>query len=160
MSESFKKTVEYSRTEQVHIISHSDLNGGGRLFGGALIQMIDELAAIVAIRHSGYKNVTTASIDNLIFKSGAYLNDMIVLIGYVTYTGKTSMEIKVDTYIEKIDGMRYPMNRAYLTLVAIDESNKPAPIPQLIIENTQQQNEWHRAEQRRSLLLKRRKMGI
>ena len=34
-----KKTVEASMTEQVHLIMQQHLNGGGRLFGGALMQL-------------------------------------------------------------------------------------------------------------------------
>ena len=56
-----RKTVSFSRTEQVHVIKPCDLNGGGRLFGGALLSMLDEIAGIVAKRHSGCNNVTTAA---------------------------------------------------------------------------------------------------
>ena len=44
-----KKTVEASMTEQVHLIMQQHLNGGGRLFGGALMQWLDEVAGVVAI---------------------------------------------------------------------------------------------------------------
>ena len=43
-----KKTVEASMTEQVHLIMQQHLNGGGRLFGGALMQWLDEVAGVVA----------------------------------------------------------------------------------------------------------------
>ena len=58
------KTVKESIVETVHIIRPSDLNDAGRLFGGVLMQWIDEVAALVAKRHS-QMNVTTASVDNL-----------------------------------------------------------------------------------------------
>jgi len=144
------KTVNYSKTEQVHLIQPSHLNGGMRLFGGALLNWIDEVAAIVAMRHAGVKTVTTAAIDHLEFKAGAYLNDLIVLIGYVIYTGKTSMEVRVDTYVESMDGMRRPINRANIVLVALDENNKPTPIPQLILENDIQREEFMQAKLRRN----------
>ena len=128
-----KRTVSYSKTEQVHLVQPADLNGGGRLFGGTLLKMIDEIAAIVAMRHTGLKTVTTAAIDNLTFKSAAYVNDLVVLIGYITYTGRTSMEVRVDTYVERSDGMRYPINRAHIVLVALDEKNQPAEVPGLEI---------------------------
>ena len=35
-----KKTIEDSMTEQVHLIMQQHLNGSGRLFGGALMQLI------------------------------------------------------------------------------------------------------------------------
>ena len=145
-----ERTVEYSRTEQTHIVQPADLNGGGRLFGGTLLKMIDEVAAIVAMRHCGFKTVTTAAIDNLVFKSGAYVNDLIVLIGYVIYTGKTSMEVRVDTYVERTDGMRYPINRAHIVLVALDEKNRPTAVPQLVLQNDVQREEFLQAQRRRN----------
>lgn len=145
-----ERTVEYSRTEQTHIVQPADLNGGGRLFGGTLLKMIDEIAAIVAMRHCGFKTVTTAAIDNLVFKSGAYVNDLIVLIGYVIYTGKTSMEVRVDTYVERTDGMRYPINRAHIVLVALDEKNRPTAVPQLVLQNDVQREEFLQAQKRRN----------
>lgn len=145
-----ERTVEYSRTEQTHIVQPADLNGGGRLFGGTLLKMIDEVAAIVAMRHCGFKTVTTAAIDNLVFKSGAYVNDLIVLIGYVIYTGKTSMEVRVDTYVERTDGMRYPINRAHIVLVALDEKNRPTAVPQLVLQNDVQREEFLQAQKRRN----------
>ena len=108
-------------TEQTYLLMHRHINGYGRLFGGQLMQWIDELAGIVSMRHAGGR-ITTASIDNLNFKAGAYLNDTIVLIGRITYVGRTSMEVRVDTYVEDLEGMRRVINRAYVVMVAIDES--------------------------------------
>ena len=144
-----ERTVSYSKTEQVHLIQPSHLNGGNRLFGGALLNWIDEVAAIVAMRHAGVKTVTTAAIDQLEFKAGAYLNDLIVLVGYVVYTGKTSMEVRVDTYVESTDGMRHPINRAYIVLVALDEKNRPTAVPQLVLENDIQKEEFAQAKKRK-----------
>ena len=62
------KTVEDSRTEQVHLIMHQHLNAGGRLFGGMLMQWVDEVSGVVAMRHCGTYRVTTAAVDNLQFK--------------------------------------------------------------------------------------------
>ena len=144
-----KRTVNYSKTEQVHLVQPSHLNGGNRLFGGTLLNWIDEVAAIVAMRHAGVKTVTTAAIDGLDFKAGAYLNDLIVLVGYVIYTGRTSMEVRVDTYVESTDGMRRIINRANIILVAIDENDKPTAIPQLELENAFQRDQYMQAKQQK-----------
>lgn len=153
------RSVSYSKTEQVHLVQPADLNGGGRLFGGTLLKMIDEIAAIVAMRHTGMKTVTTAAIDNLTFKAGAYVNDLIVLIGYITYTGRTSIEVRVDTYVERSDGMRHPINRAYLVMVALDENNRPTEVPQIVLENDIQTEEYLMAQKRRQLYKERKKGG-
>ena len=74
------KNVEDSQTETAHLIRPNHLNGAGRLFGGTLMQWIDEVAAVVAKRHAG-TNVTTASVDNLTFLNGAYNNDLVIIKG-------------------------------------------------------------------------------
>lgn len=89
------KRVDDSRVETVHLIRPNHLNGFDRLFGGILMQWIDEVAAVVAQRHSG-ANVTTASVDNLTFLKGAYQNDMVIIKGKVTWVGNTSMEVCVE----------------------------------------------------------------
>lgn len=143
-----KKHMEDSVTEQIHLLKYEDINGEGRLFGGQLVSWIDEVAGTVARRHSGV-TVTTASIDNLQFKSAAYLNDLVVIIGHLTYVGRTSMEIRVDSYVEDSDGFRHPINRAFLTMVAIDEKQNPIPVPYgLLVENEFQQAEWDNAKRR------------
>lgn len=153
------KKVSDSLTEQVRIVISPDINSFGRLFGGQLLKWIDEVAGATARRHCGH-NATTAAIDNLQFKSGAFLNDVIVIIGRVTHVGNTSMEIRVDTYIEDADGTRTPINRAYFVMVCMDENDKPTPAPQLILESPEEEMEWENAKKRRELRLMRRKEGF
>lgn len=117
------RTVAHSRTEQVQILMQGTLNGYNRLFGGKLMEWIDVVAAVTARRHCG-KNVTTAAVDSLVFKSPAMVNDTILLEGHVTYAGRTSMEVCVTTYVEELSGFRREINKAYLVLVAIDAERK------------------------------------
>lgn len=146
-----EKSMNHSKTEQIHLIKNEDINGEGRLFGGKLVSWIDEVAGTVARRHAGTQ-VTTASIDNLQFKNAAYLNDLVVIIGHLTYVGHTSMEIRVDSYVEDMNGFRRPINRAFLTMVALDDNQNPTPVPYgLIIENDIQQTEWDDALRRIAL---------
>ena len=74
------KTVAQSRTEQIQILMPQHINGYKRLFGGVLMEWIDVVAGVVARRHSN-SEVTTASVDNLQFKSPAYVNSTIILVG-------------------------------------------------------------------------------
>ena len=153
------KKVSESKTEQSHLVMYTDINGINRLFGGELLKWIDEVATITAKRHCGH-NVATIAIDNLHFKSPAFLNDMIVLIGTVTYVRKTSMEVRVDTYLEKPDTTRHPINRAYLVMVSIDEEGQPLEVPPLIPETCSEQMEWVNAAKRRKLRMLRKKEGF
>ena len=153
------KEVSDSETHQLHVVIHPDINGFGRLFGGRLLEWIDEVAGATARRHCG-RDATTVAIDNLYFKSGAYLNDIIVLIGKVTHVGHTSMEVRVDTYREEQDGTRHPINRAYFVMVAMGDDGKPTPVPGLILENDGERMEWDNAIKRRELRLVRKKEGF
>lgn len=150
------KKVSESRTEQQYLIRPSHINHYGRLFGGQLLYWIDELAGIVAIRHSG-TIVTTAAIDNLQFRAPAYEGDMIVLQGQVTYVGRTSMEVRVDTFTESLNGSRQMINRAYIDMVAIDGEGKPVEVPGLIPETEEEKREYEAAAQRRVQRKERRK---
>ena len=153
-----EKRVEDSRTEQTYLIMHRHINGYGRLFGGQLMQWIDEIAGIVSKRHAGTE-VTTAAIDNLNFKAGAHLNDTVVLIGRLTYVGSSSMEVRVDTYVEALDGTRRMINRAYVVMVSIDTQGNPQKVPGLTIETEAQKAEWDSGEKRYNLRKQRRIEG-
>ena len=102
----------------------------------------------------------TASVDNLKFIRGAYLGDLVVLIGRITFVGRTSMEVRVDTYIESMDGIRKPINRAYLTLVAIDEEGKPVEASGLIVQSESEKAEWEAGIKRREMRKQRRTEGF
>lgn len=151
-----RKTVAQSRTEQVQIVSLGMLNGFKRLFGGKLMEWIDVVAVVVARRHSGC-NVTTAVVDTLQFQGAAYANETLVLDGYVTYVGNTSMEVCVKTYVEELDGRKRLINKAYFVMVAIDDNERPTKVPGLIISSEEEQREWDEAKKRAELRKKAQK---
>lgn len=148
--------VSDSQVEQAYILMPKHINESGHLFGGQLLAWIDEIASIVARRHAN-ANPVTAAIDNLIFKKGAKTNDIVVLIGRLTYVGTTSMEVRVDTYVESIEGVRTMINRAYIVMVAMDENYKPKRVPGLIVESESEKAEWESGN-RRSEFRKKRKL--
>ena len=105
-------------------------------------------------------NVTTASIDNLRFLKGAYQNEMVVIIGKLTWVGTSSMEVRVDTYVENKSGERRPINRAYFVMVALDENDKPVPVPKLVLETEAEKIEWENAKKRREIRDARKHEGF
>ena len=153
------KTVDDSRVETVHIIRPTHLNGANRLFGGILMQWIDEVAGIVAKRHS-MSNVTTASVDNLTFLHGAYQNDLVVIKGKMTWVGSTSMEVCVDTYVESLSGQRHRINNAHFMMVALDENDKPIRVPRLILQTEDEHLAWAHGEERRRIRNERRAIKL
>ena len=136
------------------------LNASDRLFGGALMQWIDEVAGMVAKRHTR-RNVITASVDKLKFPARCICQKItVVIIGKVTYVGNTSMEVKVDTYVEALSGERTPINHAYFTMVALDKNDKPVRVPRLDLETEEEKEEWEKGEKRRELRMMRKEEGL
>ena len=153
------KTVDESRVETYHLVRPTHLNGAGRLFGGILMQWIDEVAGVVAKRHS-MCNVTTASVDNLTFLKGAYCGDMIVIKGKMTWVGSTSMEVCVDTYVENRQGDRDRINNAHFMMVALDENDKPMKVPGLILQTEDEHLAWEHGVERRRIRIQRKKVKL
>lgn len=135
------KTVAQSFTTQIQILMPAHINGQSRLFGGKLMEWIDVVAAVVARRHSGYQ-VTTACVDTLEFKSPAHVNSTLIIEGHITYVGRTSMEVRVDTFTESLAGVRTVVTSAYLVMVAINEFEQPVEVPKLLITNEEEQREF------------------
>ena len=150
------KTVSESLVETVHIVRPNHLNGANRLFGGILMQWIDEVAAIVAKRHCN-GNVTTASVDNLTFLQGAYLDDLVVIKGKMTWVGNSSMEVCVDTYVESPNGERNRINNAHFMMVALDENDRPVHVPPLILQTEDEHLAWEHGLERRRIRMQRLK---
>lgn len=148
------RTVSYSRAEQVHIISPADVNSSYTLFGGMLMQWIDIVAGVVARRHSGC-NVRTAAVDRLSFIAPAYINDIVTIDGRITFVGTSSMEICVDTFVERMScpEERLHVNRAYLTMVAVDEDGNPTQVPELKPETEAERADYEAGMARRALRL-------
>ena len=71
----------------------------------------------------------TASIDHMDFKAGAKLGDTVYINGHLTYVGNTSMEVRIDSYVEEMkDGSRHPINTAYFVMVGVDSDGKPVQV--------------------------------
>lgn len=144
------KPVSASRSEQVHIITPADTNASYTLFGGMLMQWIDIVAAVSARRHCGC-SVRTAAVDHLSFIAPAHIDDIVILSGRVTCVGRTSMEVCVDTFVEQVGKEKLHVNRAYLTMVAVDENGKPTPVPGLICETEAERLDYEAGMERRAL---------
>ncbi|MCI5994833.1 MAG: acyl-CoA thioesterase, partial [Blautia sp.] len=78
----------------------------------------------------------------------------------LTYVGSSSMEVRVDTYVEGLDGIRRVINRAHVVMVALDENGYPIKVPGLQIETEAEKAEWESGEKRYKLRKQRRIEGF
>lgn len=83
-----------------------------------------------------------------------YLNDTVVQEAYVTWTGHTSLEVRVDSLVERLDGSREMINRAYVVFVALDEEDQPMAASMFCPETDEERKEFQGAELRRRMRLK------
>jgi len=134
-------------TECTYYVMAPHLNGAGRVFGGQIMKWIDEVAGITARRYCGH-NIVTACVDGLNFLGPAYVDDNIVMQGKVTYVGNTSMEVRVCTYVEKMNGERTLINEAYLIEVALDERGNPTKVVAKEPETEEEKRDWEAAQVR------------
>lgn len=155
MSEELRaKPVSSSRAQQVQIILPQHVNAAYCLFGGQLMQWVDIVAGIVGRRHSE-REMRTVAVEHMEFLAPAYINETLTVAGRVTWVGRTSMEVCVETYAEKLESplQKELINRAWLVLVAVDQEGHPTPIPGLICE-TEAEKADQNAGERRALLRK------
>ena len=143
-------------TTSVQIVLPQHCNGYSkpRLFGGQMMAWIDIVGAVAARRYT-QRAVTTVCVDNLNFLNPAFLNDTVVQEAVVTWTGRTSLEVRVDSYVEQLDGQRKRVNRAYVVFVALDDDDQPAPVPPFVPETEAEKREYEAAVERRRIRISR-----
>ena len=146
--------AEITTSVQIVLPQHCNGYARPRLFGGQVMAWIDIVGAVAARRYT-HSAVTTVCVDNLSFLRPAYLNDTVVQEACVTWTGRTSLEVRVDSYVERLDGCREAVNRAYLVFVALDENDAPMPVPPFTPETEEERREYEAAVERRRIRLQR-----
>jgi acyl-CoA hydrolase len=104
-------------------------NFSGKVHGGAIMKMLDQVAYSCASRYSG-SYVVTVSVDQIDFKEPVHIGELVTFFAAVNYTGKTSMEIGIKVIAENVQTRsRRHTNTSYFTMIAVDENGKPKPVP-------------------------------
>ena len=153
MSESkvASRTVAESQAERSEIIFPADTNALGNLFGGRLMQFIDLVGAVAAVRHSR-AIVVTASMDHLDFVAPVHVGDLLILKASVNRAFRTSMEVGVRAMVENTrDQTLRHVSSAYLTYVAVDREGNRLPVPCIVPETEHQRRRYEDAGRRREL---------
>lgn len=122
----------------------------GDLFGGNIMAMVDQAAAIAAIRHAGGKAVT-ASIHRVDFRERIPMGSLVTCLAQVEYVGNSSMDITVEVFAEQPStGERRQTHTARVVFVAIDDYGRPKRVPRLIPETAEEQERYAAAERYRT----------
>ncbi|WP_442953784.1 acyl-CoA thioesterase [Paenibacillus sp. URB8-2] len=150
------KYCRESRVFKTGRVFPNDVNNHQTLFGGKLMSNIDEVASISAMRHCRC-NVVTASTDSVDFLSPIRPTDSFCFESFVSWTGRTSIEVFVKVIAENLySGERAVAATSFLTFVAIGPDGKPAPVPAVIPETDEEKLISDLAEERSELRKVRR----
>jgi acyl-CoA hydrolase len=125
---SLNERLEASKTSIFKAVFPNTTNHYDTLFGGTAMQLMDEVAFIAATRFAR-KKVVTISSDRINFKSPIPAGTIIELVGQVSKVGNTSMDVKVDIYLEEMyDTTRTKAISGSFTFVAVGDDKKPVSI--------------------------------
>jgi acyl-CoA hydrolase len=127
------KTVSSTRVEMAEIMEPQQANFLDKVFGGTILAKIDLCAYYAASRFAETVCVT-ASFDRVDFHQPIEVGELVTLVGFVSYVGRTSVEVTIEVYADNIFGrQRRHTNTARVTMVAIRD-NRPVEVPRLICE--------------------------
>ncbi len=133
------KTAKDSRIINTDQVLTCDLNNYNTLFGGVLMKKLDNVATLSARRHSRVKECVTASTDSIDFLCPIHQTDSVCVESFVSYTGKSSMEIFCKVIAEDmLSGQRRMAATAFLTFVALDENKRPVEVPPILPETEEE----------------------
>jgi len=151
------RSIAHSRSTTSRIMSLLDANGQGNVHGGVIMHMVDESAAIVAVKHSQCPTVVTASVERFDFLAPAFIGDVVSVTSEMHYVGRTSMEIGVVVTAEDLVTREIrKIASSFVIYVALDENRKPTPVPPLLPAD---EHEQALVEQARTRRLYRQKLN-
>ncbi|AYA36316.1 acyl-CoA thioesterase [Hymenobacter oligotrophus] len=148
-----QKPVAESFVRMTELVLPNDTNTLNNLMGGRMMHLMDIAAAISAQRHSN-RIVVTASVDNVSFREGIKLGNVVTLEAQVTRSFSSSMEVHINVWSEDIpSGTKVKSNEAFFTFVAVDQSGRPIDVPEAVPHSEEEVRLYDGALRRRQLRL-------
>jgi acyl-CoA hydrolase len=125
-------------------------NFSGKVHGGHVLKLLDQVAYACAARYAG-RYVVTVSVDRVIFRQPIHVGELVTFLASVNHTGSSSMEVGIKVVAENIreKSVRH-VNSCFFTMVAVDDEGKPASVPALVVETDHQKRRWNAALQRKA----------
>jgi len=148
------RPMSYSRATITTLVMPHMQNILGDLFGGELMAMVDQAAAVAAIRHAGGPAVT-AAIDRVDFRERIPVGALVTCEASVDFVGNSSMDISVEVYAEKVStGQKRHTHSAKVVFVHIDETGRPHRVPRLVPGSPEEQKRYDAAQAHRATMKK------
>lgn len=148
MINSFKHASESEVIiSELMLPSHS--NFGGKIHGGYILNLMDQIAFACASKHSGNYCVT-ASVEKVNFLQPIEVGEMVTMKAAVNHVGNTSMVVGIRVESENIiTGKVKHCNSSFFTMVAKDKSGKTVKVPGLILKTKDEVRRFLRSVERK-----------
>lgn len=144
-----KKTVAYSEVHNSKLVSPSPKYPTGRVHAGEMMQLMYDIAREVATKHAG-TDVTAIRVDEMVFLHPARVGTVLTCHGYLTFVGRTSMDIEVNLYVEGLEPSKAALT-SYFTMVALDQNHHPTAVPKLELTTEKEKIRFEEGKQRYTL---------
>lgn len=149
------KHVEETRITISELMLPSHANFSGKIHGGYILSLLDQIAFACASKHSG-EYCVTASVDTVDFLSPIEIGELVTMKASVNYVGRTSMVVGVRVEAENIrTGEMKHCNSSYFTMVAKDQDGKSVEVPGLIVNDDIEVRRFLKAIKRIEMKMKR-----
>ncbi len=149
------KHVEDTRITISELMLPSHANFSGKIHGGYILNLMDQIAFACASKHSGTYCVT-ASVDTVDFLNPIEVGELITLKASINYVGRTSMVVGIRVESQNIQtGKVNHCNSSYFTMVSKNENGKSTPVPGLIVNDDLEVRRFLKAVKRIEMKKKR-----
>ncbi|MEP3209617.1 MAG: acyl-CoA thioesterase [Maribacter sp.] len=149
------KTASESRLSITELMLPSHSNFGGKIHGGHILSLMDQIAFACASKHSRQYCVT-ASVNRVDFRSPVEVGELLTLKASINYTGRTSMVVGVRVESQNITtGKRRHCNSSYFTMVAKDDKGNSIEVPGLLVQDEQGVRRFARSKFRKESAFRR-----
>jgi len=136
MNHKYKKS-EDSQVTFTELMLPSHRNFSGKIHGGHILNLMDQVAFACASKHSGTYCVT-ASVNKVDFLNPIEVGELLTIKATINYTGRTSMVVGMRVESENIKtGVKKHCNSSYFTMVAKNEAGDNVPVPGLILDSVE-----------------------
>ena len=143
---------EQEKTLHMTILMTPDMaNFSGKVHGGAILKLLDQVAFACAARYCR-RYVVTLSLDQVTFNQPINVGELVSFRANVNYVGRSSMEVGVKVIAEDLHSKKKRhTNSCYFTMVAVDDNGKPIPAPQLELKTEFERKLYEAAQMRKKM---------
>ena len=126
-------------------------NFSGKVHGGAILKLLDQVAYACASRYAGHY-VVTLSVDQVMFRQPIQVGELVTFLASVNHTGNSSMEVGIKVVAEDIRAkvVRH-VNSCFFTMIAVDDEGRPTKVPALSPQTADERRRFAEAELRRAM---------